>query len=561
MSEAPPARPDAALPGDARQAAPLQDAGRSELTPAPASPPQPVWSLRLELALAALAGGLHALAFSSTQAPWLQIACVAILAWRVAAAASAGRAALVGGVFSTAWLGGGVWWLFISMHRYGGMPAWLAALAVVLLCAVLSLYLAGAMAAWWRWRAGRPLADAGLFAAVWLAAELARGSLFTGFPWVAAGYAHVDGSLAALAPWLGVYGIGAVSAAVAVLLAAGVAGPGHWARAVSGATPPGMAGRWVPSTQRLIPLTLAALLGWGPLALPRDFTQPSGTLSVALLQGNVPQDEKFAPERQPATLAWVGRALLEAQADLVVAPETAIPLLPQQLPEGYWDALGAQFAVGERAALVGLPLGSYEAGYTNSVAGLSAQSAALPGGFYRYDKHHLVPFGEFIPPGFRWFVDLMNMPLGDFNRGLLNAPSFEVRGERIGPNVCYEDLFGEELAARFVRPEAAPTILANVSNIAWFGDTVAIHQHLQISRMRTLELQRPMLRATNTGATVVIDHRAQVTHGLAPHTQGVLLGQVQGRTGLTPFARWAGAFGLWPLVVLVLLLGLTLRRR
>jgi len=224
-----------------------------------------------------------------------------------------------------------------------------------------------------------------------------------------------------------------------------------------------------------------------------------------------------------------------------------VPLLPEQLPAGYWEALRASFAEGGRAALVGVPLGSFAEGYTNSVAGLSAAAASAPGGFYRYDKHHLVPFGEFIPFGFRWFVDMMRMPLGDFNRGPLNAPSFVVKGERVGPNVCYEDLFGEELAARFADPARAPTIFANVSNIAWFGDSVAIDQHLQISRLRTLELQRPMLRATNTGATAVIDHRGVVTHALAPHTRGVLEATVQGREGLTPYARWASAFGLWPL--------------
>ena len=184
------------------------------------------------------------------------------------------------------------------------------------------------------------------------------------------------------------------------------------------------------------------------------------------------------------------------------------------------------------------------------MAGLSEQTAALRGGFYRYDKHHLVPFGEFVPLGFHWFVRLMNIPLGDFNRGPVGAPSFAVAGERIGANICYEDLFGEELAARFTDDASAPTVFANISNIGWFGDTIAVHQHLQISRLRALEFQRPMLRATNTGATVVIDHQGRVTHRLAPHTQGVLQGSVQGRTGLTPFARWASVASLWPLALL-----------
>jgi apolipoprotein N-acyltransferase len=167
-----------------------------------------------------------------------------------------------------------------------------------------------------------------------------------------------------------------------------------------------------------------------------------------------------------------------------------------------------------------------------------------------YDKHHLVPFGEFVPFGFRWFTRLMNIPLGDFNRGPLAAPSFAVRSERVAPNICYEDLFGEELAARFADAASAPTMFANISNIGWFGDTIAIDQHLNISRMRTLEFQRPMLRATNTGATAIIDHRGQVVADLPPFTRGVLEAQVQGQTGITPYAWWASRAPLWPYLVL-----------
>ncbi len=198
-----------------------------------------------------------------------------------------------------------------------------------------------------------------------------------------------------------------------------------------------------------------------------------------------------------------------------------------------------------------MPLGDLGAGYTNSVVGLAPAGGNAPGG-YRYDKHHLVPFGEFIPPGFRWFVDAMRIPLGDFSRGPRAAASFAVRGEWVAPNICYEDLFGEELASRWNGEHPAPTLLANVSNIGWFGETVAVDQHLHISRLRSLELQRPMLRATNTGATAVIDHRGQVTHRLAPHQRGVLEGEVTGRSGATPFAWWASRLRLWPLWVLAL---------
>lgn len=191
-----------------------------------------------------------------------------------------------------------------------------------------------------------------------------------------------------------------------------------------------------------------------------------------------------------------------------------------------------------------MPLGDLEQGYTNSVQGWRPGQSAP----YRYDKHHLVPFGEFIPPLFRWFTELMNIPLGDFHRGSLRQTPFVWRGERIAPNICYEDLFGEELGARFADPAQAPTVFVNLSNIGWFGDSVAIDQHLSISRMRALEFERPMVRATNTGATAIIDHRGVVTHQLARATRGVLTGQVQGRSGaITPYAAWVSRFGLWPL--------------
>jgi apolipoprotein N-acyltransferase len=473
--------------------------------------------------VAAAAGALQTLAYVHTAAWALQMLSVALLAlW--ATRATPRRAALLGLVFGTAWLAAGTWWLFISLHRYGGLPAWMATLSVAALSALLSIYLAAGLAAFAAWRRGRPAVDALLFAALWLLVELARGVLFTGFPWVASGYAHVDGPLAPLAPWVGVYGIGSLAAGLSAWPALAWAGHGT------------LVHRGGPA------LVVAAVLVVTGVLPTAQFTRATGTLSVTLLQGNVPQDEKFEVTQQVAALEWHLTALAAATTDLVIAPETSIPFLPQQMPEGVWTGLQARFRNGSTAALVGVPLGDDLQGYTNSVAGFAPGQPAL----YRYDKQHLVPFGEFIPWGFRWFTQLMSIPLGDFTRGPLVAPSFVVKGERVGPNVCYEDLFGEELAARYTGQGDAPTVLANLSNIGWFGESSAVEQHLQISRMRTLELQRPMLRATNTGATVVIDHRAQVRHALAPHTRGVLEATVQGRDGLTPFARWAGAFGLWP---------------
>jgi apolipoprotein N-acyltransferase len=472
----------------------------------------------------------------------LQFVAIALLAWRVGRV-STGRAALLGLAFGTAWLCAATWWLFVSMHRYGGLPAWLAALAVLALSAFLSLYLAVAMAAVARWRGWRPARGAIVFASAWLLAELARGVIFTGFPWAASGYAHVDSPLAGFAPWIGVYGMGALSAGLAAAFGLADLRRGRG---------------WIaPVVSLAIALAVGALLG------RIDFTRPTGTLSVSLLQGNVAQDEKFSASFVPEALAATAAQLEAARGELVVGPETVIPVLLGQLDPAYWQGLLQRFRTPGHAAIIGVPMGDDEVGYTNSALGISAASEAMPGGFYRYDKHHLVPFGEFIPRGFRWFTQLMNIPLGDFNRGPMTAPSFAVKGERVAPNICYEDLFGEELAARFVPEATAPTILANISNIGWFGETIAVEQHLRISRLRSLELQRPMIRATNTGATVVIDYRGVVTAALPPFTRGVLEARVEGRDGLTPFAWWAGRFDLWPLwaIGVALLLAFTTRRR
>lgn len=486
----------------------------------------------LELPLAVALGGLHAWTFSRPSLWALQLACVALLAWRAQSAAP-GRAGVLGWVFGTAWVGGATWWLFVSMHRYGGLPAPLAAAAVVALAGALSLYLALALHLFARWRRGRVLPDALLWAALWLLAELARGVLFTGFPWAASGYAQVDAPLAVLAPWVGVYGLGAAGAALAAL--------------------PGLA-----AARGLQPLAVAlagvaAALGLCAVLGPSAFTLGHGTLRVSLLQTAVAQDEKFAAEKLPQALAALWQRLDAARGDLVVAPETAIPLLPDQLralDPDYWPALRARFERSPQALLLGVPLGSFETGYTNSVHGLSSHTAG--GAPYRYDKVHLVPFGEFIPTGLHWFTEMMQIPLGDFERGPLAAPSFTVMGQRLAPNICYEDLFGEELARRFRHPAQAPTVLVNLSNIAWFGETVALPQHLVISRMRALEFQVPMLRATNTGVTAVIDERGRVTARLPVSAAGTLEAQVQAREGVTPYAWWAARAGLWPLLVAAL---------
>lgn len=499
---------------------------------------------------------------------WLQWLSLLVLSLLLARSATVGQALWRGWLFATAMLAATFWWLFISMHLYGGMAAPLAAAAVLALAGALALYYAAAAALWW-WLARRSgwgaWGQALLFAALWTLAEWARGTWFTGFPWGASGYAHLE-SLPWLAPYTGVYGMGALSAGLAMGVVA-------WARG-------GRIGRLGMTTVLVawaVLLLVPAAPGWMVAMLP-EHTQPAGAAQVRLLQGNIPQDEKFEDRSGvPLALQWYAEQLQQAAREskeksgdvLVVAPETAIPLLPQALDADYWRSLLAANEGSQAAVLLGLPLGSWEAGYSNSVLGWrpgeGVPEAAAHAALYRYDKHHLVPFGEFIPWGFRWFTELMNIPLGDFARGPLGQPPFEWSGQRFAPNICYEDLFGEELAVVFNDPAHTPTVLVNVSNIAWFGNTVAIDQHRHISRLRALELGRPMLRATNTGSTAIINHRGEVLQELPRLTRGVLAGTVEGRQGTTPFARWAGRWGLWPLVGLcaavVLLAGLSVLLR
>ena len=470
----------------------------------------------------------------------LQLASLSVLVWQLAPALAgrrAGHAAWLAWLFASAMLAGTFWWLFISMHFYGGLPAALTVLAVLALATALALYYALAAALYALLAPASALGRALVFAGLWLLAELARVRIFTGFPWGEGGYAHIDGWARPLAGWVGVHGLTLLAALVAALLPIWLTG---WrqARRVHSAG----------ATRQALACAALLAAAWGVSCLPAATLAVApgsvlrAPLSVTLVQGNIAQDQKFQPGTgiQDA-LGYYGAQLQAAGTALVVLPETAFPLLPDQLPPAYWAALKQRFASGSQAALIGLPIGSQREGYSNAVLGLQPGAPD-----YRYHKQHLVPFGEFVPPFFRWFINMMDIPLGDFNRGALVQPAFEWQGERLAPNICYEDLFGEEIGAQFTDPARAPTVLVNVSNIAWFGNTVAIDQHLNISRMRALEFARPMLRATNTGATAVIDAQGRVTHALSRHTRGVLVAQVQGTDGLTFHARWVSRFGLAP---------------
>lgn len=492
-----------------------------------------------------LAGMAQALSFSPFEAWWLQLVALGVLAHATAQAAPR-RAAFMGWLFAVGWLVAGFWWLYISMHQYGGLHPVLASVAVVVLAALLGLYYAGAMALWARLRTGRSGWDIALWAACWLLAELARGVVFTGFPWIASGYAHTVGPLAAWIPWIGVYGVCTLAAAVAATLA-------QWLRSMPlrrRATTTGVVGALL-------------LLAHG---LPGEFTRSTGVLEVSLLQPNIAQELKFDPARLESQLVGLVRQMAAARGTLVVTPESVVPLTRSQLSEGYWDSLRAQLRPlpgrtdAPRAALIGIFVGDDETGYVNSTVALPADASDARSD-YRYGKRHLLPFGEIIPPGFHWFVTLMGIPLADQARGQTTA-ALAFAGQRLRPLVCYEDLFGEEIASSAVGDQAA-TVFVNVSNLAWFGRLLVQDQHLQFSQMRALEFQRPFIRSTNTGATSVIDHHGRVTARLPPLVEGILEARVEGRMGSTPYARWLAACGLWPLLggALAIVVGSTWRSR
>jgi len=457
------------------------------------------------------------------------------------------RGVLLGFSLGLGWFTGGLWWLYISMAVYGGMAPPVAGGALMLFSGYLAIYpaLAAALAATWAppagrnaWAFGPALGAALVLAGGWTIAEWLRGTLLTGFPWLALGYAQVGNPLSGYAPVIGQYGVNFIAALTAALLALLTQVSLRGALAILG-------------------LLIALILGGWQLQHLR-WTQPVGpALKVALLQGNIAQSEKFRPDSLGPTLQLYGDWLSSLKANLIVTPETAVPVLPEDLDPGYLRQIERALRAHHTAALLGIPLTRGATQYTNSVLGLGGTAS------YRYDKAHLVPFGEFVPDGFAWFVKLMDMPLGSFARGGLDQPPFVVLGVKVAPNICYEDLFGAQMAQRFRTPANAPNIFANLTNLGWFGNTIVIPQHLEIARMRSLEFQIPGIRATNTGATAIINARGKVIAELAPYTVGVLTGTVQGHAGLTPFAWMAARYGDWPdvlLAALAVLLGWALRR-
>jgi len=431
-------------------------------------------------------------------------------------------AALTGWLFGCGFFLAGVSWVYVSLSVFGGMPAWVAALATLLFCLAMALYPALFGAVFKRWQPAERLVAALYFAALWALSDWLRGWLFTGFPWLALGYSQGPGSpLAGFAPVLGVYGLSLLTALLAALLACWRVG---------------------------LPVLLL-VFGAGLALAQVAWTTPAGApISVALAQGNVPQSLKWEPTQFFRTLRLY-RDLVEAHpAQLTVLPETAAPAFFDQLPPEFVDDL-QRLALREQGdLLLGTVTGSGTQ-YWNTAVSLGASARQ------QYSKSHLVPFGEFIPPGFSWFLQMAHIPMSEFSRGAATQPPLAIAGQQLAINICYEDVFGEEI----IRALPAATMLVNMSNTAWFGRSLAQPQHLQIAQMRALETGRPMLRATNTGMTAVIQPDGTVQAVLPAFTTAVLRAEVQGYQGMTPYARWGNGLAL--LLAAALLAGVFLRQK
>ena len=439
------------------------------------------------------------------------------------------HAAAIGFAFGLGLFLAGVSWVYVSLHDFGAMPAPLAAVLTLLFCCILAAYPAAIGYAYAALGTRSAYSTLLVLPALWALADWVRGWLFTGFPWLSFGYAQIPASpLAGYAPVTGIYGLTFFTVLSSGLLVTLGAKASLKARILSPAT-----------------IILALIWAGGYLLQHTVWTQPAGApLIVSLLQGNIPQEMKWRPDKIRSTLDTYRDLVIKSNAHLVVLPETALPLFLEEVPEDYLAGLATHARSNGGDVLIGVPERTGTRDYYNSVLSFGTAPTQT------YRKSHLVPFGEFVPlkPLFGWFFEVTQIPLLDFARGAHNQQPLKVAGQQVAVDICYEDAFGAEIIRQL--PQA--TLLVNVSNVAWFGRSLAPQQHLQISQARALETGRYMLRATNTGMTAIIDQHGKVRNVAPEFSAAVVTAEVQGFGGATPYVRW----GDMPIVGLALVLAL-----
>ncbi len=483
--------------------------------------------------LALLAGSLMPLAF----APFflwplaLLLPALLIVLWRQTE--TPGRAFLLGWLFGIGWFGFGVYWLYNSLHDFGNAPPFVAGALTALMILTLSAFI-GALLALLRHARQRGLpawSEWLLWPLGWFAMEWFKGWVLTGFPWLSLGYAHTESPLSGFAPLIGVYGIGALS----LLLSLGLLSL--------------LRRRW------FVLIGMVFLLGLG-LALDRlEWTRPQGDpLRVVMVQGNIPQEMRWRADTRRRIIETYRRESEPwwGKADLILWPEAAIPGWAGELRASLLEPLARRARASGTALLTGILMREPDGqGYYNSMLLLDGQREQP------YHKRHLVPFGEYFP--FRGLIGFLqgyiDIPMSDMSPGPLEQPLLRLGEVPIGMSICYEDVFSRDVNRDLPRSR----ILVNTSNDAWFGDSLAPHQHLQIARMRAMETRRPLLRSSNTGPTVFIDHHGRpASESTGLFQRAVLSGQIQPRQGATPFlgfARWQPLIS-WLVLVLISLLPL-----
>ena len=438
----------------------------------------------------------------------------------------------------------GIYWIYISLHDFGGMPWWFAGFATLCLCAFMALFvgLVGYLSKKLGLNKNKNMPWLSV-PVLWGLSDWIRSWIFTGFPWLTMGYSQVPHSpLAGYMPLVGVYGVSVLTVFIACLITATFI----YVRQKS-----------EPIKVRNAIAAITLLLVSGFVLKAVEWTTPIGKpISVALIQGNIAQDTKWSPESAQSTIDQYMGMAKASTAQLIIMPETALPVIASQLDASVTQALHTLTRRNQGGIIVGMvEYDEITKEYFNSALCFGCPLMA------NYRKNHLVPFGEFIPlkQVFGWiYRDWLSIPLSDLSSGGSTQGNMKILGQKIAMNICYEDVFGEEIA----RNNKSSTLMVNISNVAWFGQSYAADQHLQFSQARALETGRMMLRATNTGATAAIDtHGYVIVH--APHdVQTTLNVTAQGYSGSTPYVL----LGNWPFIVfcfaiLIFLLGLKVREK
>jgi apolipoprotein N-acyltransferase len=327
------------------------------------------------------------------------------------------------------------------------------------------------------------------------------------------GTAQIDSPLSGYIPVLGAYGTGWIAALSAALLLAVFR-----------------------NQRRIISLgCLLALWAGGVLIDRAEWAQPRGdALQVLLVQGNISQDEKWEPGNLLNTFSlYSSLTFAETDSDIIVWPETAIPAFYDQVEGSFIPYLKTELQKTGATLLTGIPvLDRSKWEYFNGILSVGGEQAF-------YYKQHLVAFGEYLP--LRWLIgsglDALAVPNADFTSGADSQPLLQAAGYPVAASICFEVVFGEQIIRDL--PEAA--LLVNVSNDAWFGDSLAPHQHLEMARMRARETGRPMLRATNTGISAIIDHTGRIIEKSPQFEEAVVKGEAVPMQGATPYVMMGNA--------------------